>query len=118
HGILPIILYTSSAVRVMKPVYRKTARILKLSQFRMICRIGIPAALPEIFTGLRIGYSVTLLGVLLSEMFGSSRGLGYQLVIAIGGGKINEMMAIALLLTAFSISLNFVLLKIDRYLHH
>ena len=36
--------------------------------------------MPEIFTGLRVGFSLTLIGTLLGEMFASQRGLGYLLM--------------------------------------
>jgi NitT/TauT family transport system permease protein len=47
-------------------------------------RVLFPAAVPEMFTGLRVGFALTLLGTLLGEMFASQRGLGYQLKTAIG----------------------------------
>ena len=39
---------------------------------------------PGIFTGIRIGFSLTLIGTLLGEMFASQRGLGFRLIQAIG----------------------------------
>ena len=45
-----------------------------------IASVLLPAALPEVFTGLRIGFSVTLLGVLLGEMFASKQGLGSMIM--------------------------------------
>ena len=46
--------------------------------------IMVPAALPEIVSGLRIGFSLTLLGMLIGEMFASQRGIGYLIMNAIG----------------------------------
>ena len=51
---------------------------------RIASRVLLPAAIPEIFTGIRIGFSLTLIGTLLGEMFASQRGLGYLLIQAIG----------------------------------
>ena len=58
------------------------------------CRLAIP----EIFTGIRIGFSLTLIGTLLGEMFASQRGLGFLLIQAIGLHNIRLIMALTLLL--------------------
>ena len=84
HGVIPIILFTLAAVRNTKPILIKTGRVLKLSRWQMVRWILFPAAIPEIFTGLRVGFALTLIGSLLAEMFASQRGLGYLLMNAIG----------------------------------
>ena len=76
-----------------------------------------PAALPEIFTGIRIGFSLTLIGTLLGEMFASQRGLGYMLMNAIGLHNVDIIMAVTLLLTVFAAVVSAILLRIDHALH-
>ena len=75
HGILPVALLTMAAIRNIPPVYLKSARTLHLSPWRTISKVLLPATLPEVVAGLRIGFTVTLFGVLLSEMFASRHGL-------------------------------------------
>jgi NitT/TauT family transport system permease protein len=117
HGIIPIALFTINAVRNVHPVLIKTGRVLKLSPWRMVWRVLLPAALPEIFTGLRIGFALTMIGTVLGEMFASQRGLGYMLMNAIGLHNVDIIMAITLLLTVFAAAVSAVLLAIDRRLH-
>ncbi|MGE5337880.1 MAG: ABC transporter permease [Gemmatimonadota bacterium] len=117
HGVIPIVLFTLNAIRNMKPVYYKTARVLRLPRRALILRIILPAAAPEIFSGLRIGFSLTLLGVLIGEMFASQRGLGFLIVNAIDLHDISRMLAVTLLLALFSVAASVVLLAIDRRLH-
>ena len=74
----------------------------------------LPAAFPEIFSGLRIGFSVTLLGTVMSEMFGSKRGLGFLLMNALGVNNVELIMSLALLLIAFAAVANSVLMAIER----
>src|SRR4029077_14306563 len=69
HGVLPVAIMTMHAIRHIPPVYVKSARALHLSAVHLVLTILFPAALPEIVAGLRIGFSLTLLGVLLAEMF-------------------------------------------------
>ncbi|HEX2116801.1 MAG TPA: ABC transporter permease [Alphaproteobacteria bacterium] len=117
HGIIPIALFTINAVRNVRPVLIKTGRVMKLSPWRMVWRVLFPAALPEIFTGLRIGFALTMIGTVLGEMFASQRGLGYMLMNAIGLHNVDVIMAITLLLTVFAASVSALLLAIDRKLH-
>ena len=117
HGIIPIALFTINAVRNIRPVLIKTGRVLKYSPAQMAWKILIPAALPEIVTGLRIGFSLTLVGTLLGEMFASQRGLGNLLMRAIGLHNVDLIMAIALVVTVVAAVGSSLLLAVDRRLH-
>ncbi len=97
HGVIPIILFTLSAVRNTKPILLKTGHVLKLSRPQMVRWILFPAAIPEIFTGLRVGFSLTLIGCILAEMFASQRGLGYLLMTGIGLHNVAQVMSVTLL---------------------
>ena len=117
HGIVPIIMFTMSAVRTIKPVYLKTGRVLNLSFAQTMWRIALPAAIPEIFSGLRIGFAGTLIGVLLSEMFGSRQGLGFLLMNAIGMNQSTLITSLTLLLIVFAGAMSGALMAIDERLH-
>jgi NitT/TauT family transport system permease protein len=117
HGFIPIALFTINAVRNIRPILIKTGRVLRLGPADMVTRILIPAALPEIFTGLRIGFALTLIGTLLGEMFASQRGLGYMLMNAIGLHNVDVIMTVTFLLVVFAAVISAVLLKIDHALH-
>jgi len=118
HGIVPIVIFTMDAVRNIRPVYVKTGRVYHLGAMSMARTILIPAALPEIFTGLRVGFSLTLIGTLIGEMFGALRGVGFVLMRAIGLHDVKTIMAITLLVVVFAAGVNTLLLAIERRLHH
>ncbi|MGF6232984.1 NitT/TauT family transport system permease protein [Inquilinus ginsengisoli] len=116
HGVIPIALFTVSAVRNIRPVLVKTGRVMGLRPFEMVTRVLLPAAMPEIFSGLRIGFSLTLIGTLLGEMFASQRGLGFLLMNAIGLHNIDVIMALTFLLTLFAGTASVLLLHVNRRL--
>jgi NitT/TauT family transport system permease protein len=118
HGLIPIALFSMNAIRQMKPVYRRTSQVLRLTTSQTALTVIVPAILPEIISGVRLGFSLTLLGVLIGEMFASQRGLGFLLTSAINLGQIDTIMAIALLLTVFAIACNALLMMFDRHLTH
>jgi len=118
HGIIPIALFTLNAVRTTRPILIKTGRVLKLSPAVMVREILFPAAVPEIFTGIRVGFSLTLIGTVLGEMFAAQRGLGYMLMSAISLYNIELIMSVTFLLVVLAATVNMALLVIDRRLHH
>ena len=91
HGILPVALLTMAAIRNIPMVYLKSARTLHLSPWQTIWNVLLPATIPEVLAGLRIGFTVTLLGVLLAEMFASKDGLGFLIINAMTLLQTKEM---------------------------
>jgi NitT/TauT family transport system permease protein len=117
HGIIPVALFTLGAVRGTRPIFVKTGRVLKLGRSEMVRSILFPAAVPEIFTGLRVGFSLTLIGTVLGEMFASQHGLGHLLMNAIGLYNVDVIMSVTFLLVVFAAVVNGILLAIDHRLH-
>jgi NitT/TauT family transport system permease protein len=114
HGVFPVIISTMSALRNVPPIHRRTALVLGLSPVATIISILAPAALPEIFSGVRIGVAVTLLGTLLAEMFASSSGLGFELIRAMDLHKVVDIFALALLIFAAAAIMNGSLRALER----
>jgi NitT/TauT family transport system permease protein len=117
HGIIPVALFTLTAVRSIKPILVKTGRVLKLSPALMVRSVLFPAAVPEIFTGIRVGFSLTLIGTVLGEMFASQRGLGYLLMNAISLYNVDLIMSVTMLLVVFAAAVNTIMLVVDHRLH-
>jgi NitT/TauT family transport system permease protein len=117
HGILPVALLTMGAIRAIPPVYLRAARTMQLSPRQTIASVLLPAALPEVFTGLRIGFTVTLLGVLLGEMFASKLGLGSMIITDMSLAQSEDMVAVAIILFLFAAVANALLLWIEHRLH-
>jgi NitT/TauT family transport system permease protein len=117
HGVLPVALLTMNAIRNIPPVYLKTARTLRLSKLQMVVTVLFPATLPEIVAGLRIGFTLTLLGVLLSEMFASKYGLGALIINAMQILQAKEMIAVTVVLFVFAALANAALLWMEHRLH-
>jgi NitT/TauT family transport system permease protein len=90
HGIIPVILFVMGAVLNVRPVLVRSARVMNLSPLQIVRGIILPAALPGIVTGLRVGLSTTILGVLIGEMFASEKGLGFRLINAIGNNECSQ----------------------------
>ncbi len=75
----PIVVNTTDGVRLVPGIYYRAAAMLGTPQPRVLSRVVLPAALPAIFTGLRIGMGVAWVLVIVSEMVAVRSGLGYVL---------------------------------------
>ncbi|GAB5097256.1 ABC transporter permease [Caballeronia sp. GACF4] len=118
HGIVPITLFTMNAVKNMPPIYARAARTYRMNPMDFARHVLLPACVPEVVAGLRIGFSLTLLGTLIGEMFASQSGIGRMLMIAMNRNETSTIMALALMLFVFATLVNLMFLKWQRHLTH
>jgi NitT/TauT family transport system permease protein len=114
HGIFPVAIVTMNAVRNVAPVHRRTAKALRLKPFATIATVLAPAAIPEILAGVRIGIAVTLLGILIAELFAASSGIGFALIRATDLHNVADIFALTLLVFLFAVALNTLCHAIER----
>ncbi len=118
HGLVPVVLFTLGAVRSLPPVLVRTARVLRLSRRQTMLWVLLPACLPDIVGGLRISFSLSLLGVLIGEMFSSQRGLGFLLVSGIAQHNVLLSTSVITMIVIVAIVANMAMLHLSRRLTH
>lgn len=118
HGIIPVAIFTMNGVRSIRPVYFRAGRAMSLRVMQTMRFIVVPAALPEVVSGFRLGFALTLLGTLIGEMFASQRGIGYLLVKAMETSDTEVVMALAVLLVLFATVVSTGMLALERRLQH
>ena len=117
HGMIPVMLFTIAAVKNIQPVLLRTARLLRLSPTQTALSVLTPAVTPEIITGLRVGFALTLLGVLIGEMFASQRGLGFLIINGIEIHDVPMMTTVTVVVVVFAVAANSLMLALDRRAH-
>jgi NitT/TauT family transport system permease protein len=114
HGLIPLTLFTMNAIAQLRPSFLRTARAMRLSRMQTIVWVIFPAILPDLVTGARLSVSLSLLGVLIGEMFASTRGLGHRVMTAMEAGDMATVLAVVLLLAAFAVAVNTALMAATR----
>ncbi len=76
-AIWPIILNTAAGVQNIPATYRNVGRVLALSPLTYLFRIMLPATVPYMFTGLRIGVGMSWLAIVAAEMVQGGTGIGF-----------------------------------------
>lgn len=75
-GTIPIMVNVSTGLSGVEAIYLKLGRSLRASPWQLFWKIMLPAATPTIFSGIRIGFTYTLTGVIALEFLLFSGGLG------------------------------------------
>jgi ABC-type nitrate/sulfonate/bicarbonate transport system permease component len=90
----PIYINAANALAAAEPVQMLTGRCLGYSDWEILLRLRLPAALPEIVTGIRISAGVALLATIAAEMLAGQSGLGFLLYDAAFSLRTPDMFAI------------------------
>ncbi len=99
-GFFPIVINTTIAAASINRIFIKVARSVGASNFQTFFRVYMPSMLLPIFTAMRLGIAVSLVGAILGELKVSNAGLGFVIIQAFNYFRIPEMYA-GILLTFF-----------------
>ncbi len=112
--IWPVILNAADGARSVDPTQVATARAFRVPRTQWVLGVVFPAALPKIFAGLRVSLSLALILMVISELIGSTNGIGYQLNTARTAFDYTGMWAAVVLLGVLGYLLNTLLLAVER----
>ena len=115
-SIWPALLGTVHGFKTVEPRLFEVARILRLSRLEMIWKIALPNALPDIFSGLRLALTVSLILAVVTEMLSGSNGLGHNIILAARSFRSADLYAGIIVLGAVGYVSNIVLQRAEQYL--
>lgn len=110
----PILLATISGVATVDPQLLRSARVLGLSPVATFRKVVFPAAVPTIFTGIRISGAAAILVLLAAEMIGANAGLGFLINYAQFNFLIPKMYAAILTTSLIGVAVNYGLVALER----
>lgn len=110
----PILLNTIAGVRTVDPLLIRAARSLGVGRVRLFTRVVLPAAVPTIFTGIRMGGAASILVLVAAEMVGAKAGLGFLIVNAQNSFLVPDMYAGILTIALLGLLVNTLLVALER----
>jgi nitrate/nitrite transport system permease protein len=90
-SVWPILINTSVGIRNIPQDYRNVARVLRLSPLEFFVRVMLPATVPHMFTGLRIGVGLSWLAIVAAEMLIGGVGIGFFIWDAWNSSRISDI---------------------------
>ncbi|HVK25158.1 MAG TPA: ABC transporter permease [Actinokineospora sp.] len=113
-AIWPVLLNTVDGARGVDATKVETARAFRLSKAQWILGVVLPSAAPKVFAGLRLSLSISLILMVISELVGSTNGIGNQLVYAQRDYDLPVMWSWIVLLGVLGYLFNTLLLMVER----
>jgi len=110
----PILINSADGARLVPTERLDTARIFGLKPIETLLRVILPSATPMIAAGMRTGLSIAFIMIVVSEMIGSTDGLGYYILQAQRTFAIPEMYGGILLLAILGYLLNTGFVQVER----
>jgi NitT/TauT family transport system permease protein len=86
-SVFPMIVQTTVGVHTIEKRYLRAAENFDVSRFKLLTQVVIPAALPQVIVGMRIGLGVAWLVVVAAEMIALRSGLGYLIMDSRNAGN-------------------------------
>lgn len=115
-ALFPILLATYQGATHVERKLIWSARAAGTPPWQVLFKVVLPAALPSILTGCRIGLLISCIVVFLAEMISSTEGLGYLLVRAARSFQTADMFVPLIAISALGLVLNGLLYAARRYL--
>jgi NitT/TauT family transport system permease protein len=113
-SIWPVLYNTIGGVRGVDPLLIKSARSLGVGPLRLFQKVILPAAVPTIFTGVRLGGAASILVLITTEMVGAKSGLGYLIINSQFNFQIPQMYAGIITVSAAGVAFNALLRALER----
>lgn len=101
----PIVVNMVDGLRSVDEDYINFLRILGASEREIFFKVRVPTLLPFLFSGLRIGVSVSVIGAIIGEWVGATKGLGYLMIHANAQLRVDIIFASIIILSVMAILL-------------
>lgn len=112
----PVLLNTVHGFKTIEPRLIEVARILHLSRLELVWKIALPNALPDIFAGLRLALTVSLILAVVAEMLAGTVGLGQNITLAARSFRSADLYAGIIVLGAVGYVSNILLQRAEQHL--
>jgi ABC-type nitrate/sulfonate/bicarbonate transport system permease component len=112
-GFFPIALNTIAGFGYVDKVLVTAARSMGASDYQLFRYVLLPAALPIIVTGMRMGFTVALLSIIGSETIASLAGLGHRIVHLAESMEMARMFAYIAFVVAIAVILNMLVSALE-----
>ena len=110
----PIMVSTMVGLEAIEPDMIKLFRSMGAGRIRTFIKLSFPAALPNIFAGLKIGMTMAVVGAVVAEFVAADKGLGYYLIYANGQLDSAGVFASLFLLTFIGVVLYYMIDGVQR----
>jgi ABC-type nitrate/sulfonate/bicarbonate transport system permease component len=115
-ALFPVLLNMVSGLESFDPVLGEAAVTLGASRAQVLFRVAFPSALPQFFTGLRVGLGVAWMSLIAAEMVGvGTSGLGLMIESSKTMWRLDYAVAGMVVIGAVGLALDFAMRRVETY---
>jgi NitT/TauT family transport system permease protein len=109
----PVIIATSVGLSALEREHVLVARAFGAGRMLTLRSVILPGVLPYLVSGLRVGVSYALVGLLIAEFFASSRGIGYRMIAYMSNFEVDAFFVCLLLIAGFALGCTAILRALE-----
>ncbi len=113
-AVWPILINTISGVKNVDPLYIKAARSMGVSDSELFKKVILPASVPSIVAGIRLGVKIAIMVVIAAEMIAANSGMGFFIQNARTVVRTDEVYAGVLVMTLMGLIANYSTVWIEK----
>lgn len=110
----PMVVNTYAGILSTDPLMVRMAHSFNANRWTVFCKIEFPNALPYIFSGLKIGITFAVIGIIVAEFVTAQKGLGYLIVFAEGNIDTPLLMAAITVLSVIGVVLYAAIVALEK----
>jgi len=110
----PIMMNAFAGMRAMSEQVHNLARSMGASRFQLFWHFQLPGALPNIFSGMKIATTLSVVGAVVAEFVGSDSGLGYEIMVAGSNLDLAHQFAAVSVLTVMGLTLFAIMSRLEK----
>jgi ABC-type nitrate/sulfonate/bicarbonate transport system permease component len=112
----PIAVNTIDGLRAAEPELLNLLKTLKANAWQRFRKAQLPAALPFLFSGLKVAAAFSVIGAVFAEWVGASAGLGYLILVLNNQTATTDMFGVIVVLASIGITLFLIVSLVERLL--
>jgi sulfonate transport system permease protein len=112
----PVLLATVHGFKTVEPRLIEVARMLHLTRLELVFKIALPNAMPDIFAGLRLALTVSLILAVVTEMLSGVAGIGHNIIMAARSFRSPDLYAGIIVLGVVGYLTNIALERVEPHM--
>lgn len=112
--LFPLVISTATGLQATPPELIELSRSLRASRAREYWQIRLPFAVPYIFSALKVGITLSVIGAVIAEFVAAEKGLGYMILFSTSSFKVPQAFAALAILVTASLLLFQLVVQLQR----
>jgi NitT/TauT family transport system permease protein len=113
-SVVPVLANAANGIRSTDPALVQMAKSFSAGERQVVTKVVVPASIPTLMAGVRLGMGRALTGVIIGEFFTGNSGVGYNVSFYAGRLRANDLMTSIVVVALLGVLMNWGLKRLER----